>query len=482
MKNSVEISKKKVVSGFVWKFSERITAQLISLVVSTILARMLSPDDYGVVAMVMVFITIANVFVSNGLGNALIQKKDADNLDFSTVFYVNILMGIVIYIVLFFTAPYIASFYQMDVLCLIIRVLGIRIVVAAVNSVQQAYVSRNMLFKRFFWSTLFGTLVSGVVGIIMAYMGCGVWALVTQYLVNTCTDTIVLWFTVKWRPELRCSIKRAKDLFSFGWKILISSLIDTGYNQLRSLIIGKKYTSVDLAFYNQGDKYPAFLVVNIDAAITSVLFPLLSQNQDDKKSVKNLTRLSMRVSSYIIWPIMVGFAAVAEPFVRVILTDKWIDAVPFLRVFCITYALWPVHTANLQAINALGRSDLFLKLEIIKKVVGIAIIIITMPFGPFAMAIGMLVGGIISTFINAFPNKFLLQYTYIEQVKDILPSILMSFAMWACISFVSYFEFTDITTLLIQVLLGISIYVMESYFFKNDVFMYLLGHIKKALK
>ena len=357
----------KVFSGLFWKFGERISAQLISLIVSIVLARLLSPDDYGAVALVMVFITIANVFVASGFGNALIQKKNADNLDFSSVFYLNIALGLVLYAVLFFASPAIASFYNMPVLSPALRVLGIRIVVASVNSVQQAYVSRHMLFKRFFWSTLFGTLVSGVVGITMAYHGFGVWALVAQYLTNTCTDTIVLWFTVKWRPIFRCSLERAKGLFSYGWKLLVSALLDTGYKQLRSLIIGKKYTSADLAYYNQGDKYPGLIVNNINTSISSVLFPAMSQFQDDRERVKQMTRRAIQISSYIMWPMMIGFAVVAEPFVSLVLTDKWLPCVPFIRIFCFTYGLYPIHTANLQAINALGRSDLFLRLEIIKK-------------------------------------------------------------------------------------------------------------------
>jgi len=235
--------KKKVFSGLLWKFGERITAQLITLIVTIVLARLLSPDDYGAVAIAMVFITIANVFVSNGFGNALIQKKDADNLDFSSVFYFNIAVGIGFYIIIFFSSPYIARFYDMPVLSSGLRILGLRIIVASVNSIQQAYVSRHMLFKRFFWATLFGTLLSGIVGIFLAYHGFGVWALIAQYLTNTCTDTVVLWFTVRWRPELRCSWERTKKLFSYGWKLLVSGLIDTGYMQLRSLIIGKKYTA-----------------------------------------------------------------------------------------------------------------------------------------------------------------------------------------------------------------------------------------------
>lgn len=472
-------SKSKVFSGLIWKFGERITAQLISLLVSIILARLLSPDEYGAVAIVMIFITLANVFVSSGFGNALIQKKDADNLDFSSVFYINIAIGIALYIVIFCIAPFVANFYDMPILSPTLRVLGIRIVIASINSVQQAYVSRNMLFKRFFWSTLFGTLVSGIVGVVMAYHGFGVWALVAQYLTNTCTDTVVLWFTVRWRPCLQCSFSRAKGLFSYGWKLLLSGLLDTGYKQLRSLIIGRKYSSSDLAYYNQGDKYPALLVTNINASISSVIFPAMAQCQDDRTKVKSMTRRAIQISSFVLWPCMLGVAAIAKPLVVFLLTDKWLQCVPYIRIFCFTYGLWPIHTANLQAINAVGRSDLFLKLEIAKKIVGMVAILVSMNYGPLVMAYSLVVTDLIATVINAFPNKELLNYGYFEQIKDMMPSFVIALVMALIIYPVQNLGFSNIITIIIQVLLGASIYITLAILTKQKSLTYLLGLIEK---
>lgn len=472
-------SKSKVFSGLIWKFGERITAQLISLLVSIILARLLSPDEYGAVAIVMIFITLANVFVSSGFGNALIQKKDADNLDFSSVFYINIVIGIALYMVIFCLAPFVANFYNMPILSPTLRVLGIRIVVASINSVQQAYVSRNMLFKRFFWSTLFGTLVSGIVGVVMAYHGFGVWALVAQYLTNTCTDTVVLWFTVRWRPCFQCSFSRAKGLFSYGWKLLLSGLLDTGYKQLRSLIIGRKYSSSDLAYYNQGDKYPALLVTNINASISSVIFPAMAQCQDDRTKVKSMTRRAIQISSFVLWPCMLGVAAIAKPLVIFLLTDKWLPCVPYIRIFCFIYGLWPIHTANLQAINAVGRSDLFLKLEIAKKIVGIVAILVSMNYGPLVMAYSLVVTDLIATVINAFPNKELLNYGYFEQIKDMMPSFVIALVMALIIYPVQNLGFSNIITIIIQILLGASIYITLAILTKQKSLAYLLGLIEK---
>ena len=374
----------KVLSGLFWKFGERISAQLVTFIVSIVLARLLSPDDYGNIALVTVFITIANVFVVNGFGSALIQKQEADNVDFSSVFYANIVFSCFLYVIIFLVSPVVADFYASPILCPVLRVLGLRIPVAAINSVQQAYVSRHMLFKKFFFSTLFGTLLSGVVGCVMAYMGFGIWALVAQYLVNTSVDTIVLWFTVRWRPDFVFSFSRVKVLLSYGWKLLLSGLLDTGYTQLRSLIIGKKYTSADLAYYNRGQQYPQLVVTNINTSISSVLFPAISKCQDDLSRVKSMTRRAIKTSCYIMWPLMIGLGVIAEPLVSFMLTDKWLPCVPYLQIACFTYAFWPIHTANLEALKAIGRSDIFLQLEILKKGIGLVLLFLTMNYGVMA--------------------------------------------------------------------------------------------------
>lgn len=470
--------KKEIFSGLFWKFGERITAQVISLLVSIILARLLLPSDYGAVALMMVFITIADVFVSSGFGSALIQKQDVDNIDYSSVLYISLAISVILYILLFFSAPLIAGFYDLPVMCPALRVLGIRLIIAAVNSVQQAYVSKNMMFQRFFWSTLSGTLLSGLVGIYMAYNGMGVWALIAQYMTNTCIDTLVLWFTVRWRPDMICSLARVKGLLSYGWKLLISSLLDTGYNQLRSLIIGKIYTSEDLAYYNHGERYPSLIVVNINNSISSVLFPALAKNQNETDRIKEMTRKAIQVSSYIMWPLMVGLGIIAEPMVKMILTDKWIDCVPFIRVFCFSYGLWPIHTANLQAINAMGRSDLYLKLEIIKKISGLMILFISVPFGPLVIAWGLAVMGILSTFINAMPNVKLLGYSYKEQLRDSLLPFILSLVMALVIYPFNLFGLKNLVVVVLQILSGGILYILLSIITKQSAFYYLLSFFK----
>lgn len=468
----------KTIKNFIWRFAERCGAQLVTFIVSIVLARLLSPEDYGTIALVTVFTTILQVFVDSGLGTALIQKKDADDLDFSSVFYFNFAVCLILYAVMFAATPFIAEFYNDTSLVPIIRVISLTIVISGVKGIQQSYVSRNMLFKRFFFATIGGTIFSAFLGIGLAYAGFGVWAIVAQQLSNTTIDTLILWLTVKWHPKKMFSWHRLKSLLSFGWKLLASSLIDTVYNNLRNLIIGKFYSSADLAYYNQGDKFPKIIVTNINNSIDSVLLPTLANEQDNKIRVKNMTRRAIKTSTYIMAPLMMGLAFCATPIVQLVLTDKWLPCVPFLRIFCITYMFWPIHTANLNAINAMGRSDYFLKLEIAKKSIGMILLLITMRMGVMAMAYSLLISTLASMIINSWPNKELLGYSFKEQMLDIFPGILLALLMGVVISLVQLLGLSSIVTLLIQIPLGAAIYIGASYVLKIESFEYLLQIVK----
>lgn len=477
-----KITRGKVVSGLVWRFAERIGAQLVGFIISLVLARLLNPEIYGTVAIVNVFIAILNVFVTSGFGTALMQKKNADDTDFSSVFYFQMFFSIVLYILLFIFAPTIAKFYNNNEITSIIRVLGFTLVISGINNVQRAYVSKTLQFKRFFFSTLIGTVVSGVIGVTMAFIGFGVWAVVFQSMCNSAVDTIILWFTVKWRPKLIFSLHRLKGLFSFGWKLLVSSLLDTVYNNLYSLIIGKKYTAKDLGLFNKAQQFPSLIITNLNAPIQSVLLPAISAEQDDAARVKSMVRRSIKTSTYLVFPLMVGMAAVATPMINILLGEQWLECVPILQIACITMALWPIHTTNLQAINALGRSDIFLKLEIIKKIVGISAIIICIPYGVFALALGQAASGLISSFVNAFPNKKLLNYGYLEQLKDILPSVAISLVMGTIVLLVEILNLNIYLTLIIQILTGVLVYLLLSKLFKLEAFTYLFDMIKTKVK
>ena len=376
----------------------------------------------------------------------------------------------------------IANFYNDLSLIPIIRVISLTIVISGVKGIQQSYVSRNMLFKRFFYATLGGTVFSAFLGIGLAYAGFGVWSIVAQQLSNTAIDTLILWLTVKWRPKKMFSWKTLKGLLSFGWKMLASALLDTLYGNIRSLVIGKMYSSADLAYYNQGDKFPSVIANNINTSIDSVLLPTMAGVQDDASRVKSMTRRAIKTSTCIMAPLMMGLAFCAEPIVRLVLTDKWLQCVPFLRIFCITYMFYPIHTANLNAIKAMGRSDLFLKLEIAKKIVGMALLLSTMWFGVMAMAYSLLVSSVTSQIINSWPNRKLLKYRYLDQLKDILPGIALAIFMGCCVNLVGLLHLSNAATLLIQIPMGAVIYIGASAALHLESYEYLMGIIRPVMK
>lgn len=473
---------KKIFSNLIWRFMGSASSQIMVFIVQIVLARMLEPEMFGTVASVKVFTAILLVFVDSGLANSLIQKKDPDDLDFSSVFYFNVAFCLVLYTLLYIAAPFIAGFYEDAQLTAIIRVLGLTVIISGVQNVQQAYVSKTLQFKRFFFATLGGTIVSAAIGITMVYRGFGVWSLVMQQLSNVAANTLILWLTVDWKPKWLFSLTRLKTLLSYGWKLLASTLLDTVYRNLRTLIIGKKYSEEDLAFYDRGELFPQVIVANINASVDSVLLPTMSSEQNHTDRVRDMARRAISTSSYVMWPLMMGLAACAEPIVRLLLTDKWLPCVPYLRIFCLTYAFQPILTANLSAIKALGRSDLYLKMEVWRKIVGIAIIGVTMWYGVMVIALGNILANFLFQIISAYPNRKLLGYTYAQQLADILPSALLSLFMGALVLCVSFLNLPDILLLVLQVALGAAIYIGASKLLHFENFDYVLNAVKSLVR
>ncbi len=476
-----------ILSNFIWRFLERIGAQSVTFIVSLILARILDPQAYGTIALVLVFTEILNVFIDNGLGNSLIQKKDADDTDFSSVFYFNILLCSVLYLILYLSAPIISNFYSNSLLTSLLRVCGLTVIISGFKNIQIAYVSKHMQFKKFFFSTLGGTIVAAITGIVMALKGYGVWALVFQYIINTFIDTVILWITVSWRPKLLFSTKRLKSLISYGWKLLASSLLETVYTRARQLIIGKIYSQEDLAYYNKGETFPSHIGTNINSSINSILFPSMSAVQEDKKRVKEITKKAITISAYVMMPMMAGLAACAPRLVSVLITDKWLPCVPYLQISCIIFAFYPLQVANLNAIKAVGRSDYYLKLEIIKKVVGITVLILTMRISVMAIALGLIVSDFIDQIINSWPNRKLIDYPYFEQIKDMAPSIIMSLVMAGAVYGMNYLSLfssmkSQVLALIIQIITGVAVYLLLSVVFKNRNLTYIIESVKKIIR
>ncbi|HEY8892400.1 MAG TPA: lipopolysaccharide biosynthesis protein [Clostridium sp.] len=473
--------KSKVLYGLFWRFMESSGTQGIQFVVSIILARLLLPKDFGIIGLITVYIQVANVFIQSGFGTALIQKKEVDDEDYSSVFYLSLTMSAVLYLILYFTAPLIARFYSEPMLVQILRILSFTLILGVINSIQFTVISREMKFKKSFIVSLGGVFVSALVGVTMAYRGYGIWSLVFSQISGQVTSTIILWFTVRWRPKLLFSFKKIKELFKFGSNLLISGLLDSLFNNLFPLIIGKLFGSTMLGYYNRGQSFPSLMVNNIDGTIVGVMFPALSKFQNDRVQVKKIVRRMLVTSSFLVIPMMVGLAVVARPLVLLLLTDKWLPCVPFLQFACITYALWPIFTANLQAITAVGRSDIFLRLEIFKKILLVVVILISVHYGIYAMLIGSVIVSFVSAVINASPNKKLLNYSYKEQMFDIMPSILLSLTMSLVVLAVSLLSFSLWLVFLLQIIVGAVFYFGVAYLLKFECFLYILDLLKAAI-
>ena len=415
--------KQKVAKGAIWTLCEKLSCQAVQFVVGMVLARLLTPTDYGTVALTTIFFAVAYVLVDGGFGNALIQKKDADDLDFNSVFYLNVVLSAVAYGVLFFAAPRIADFYQTPVLKAIVRVSALCFFFNAVNAIQNAELVKKMLFHLSFRISLLTMFASAVSGITLALMGYGVWALVWSSLIAGLVGVVARWFIIAWRPRLMFSFERLKPLFSYGWKMAASGLLDSLFSNLNGLLIGKFYTKADLAFVNKGDGLPRLAMSQIDDTLGRVSFPALVLLQDDRDKLREAMRKMMRCSAFLVFPLMVGVATCAKSALRLLYGEQWVPAEPYMMLACFTFALWPFHTINLKGIMAVGCSDIFLKLEIIKKISKLIFILAFFRFGvlPFMCACAFALGPL-SVLINAWPNKKLLNYTLRMQIMDVFPT------------------------------------------------------------
>lgn len=475
------MANKKIADNFLWRFTERLLSHGSNFVVSVVLARLLAPEAHGTLALVTVFTTLLQAFVFSGLGTALVQKKDADEIDFSTVFFFELGMSFVLYFGLFFCAPLISVFYERPELTPLLRVTGLSLVFSALQDIQFSYVSRNLIFKRSFFATLLSTVLSGGLGIAMAALGFGVWALVGQHLSLHLVCTVFMWATVRWRPILRFSFSRLKGLLSFSWKILATALLDATYKDLQTLIIGKKYTSSDLAFRDKGNIFPNVITTSINTTLDSILLPVLSKHQDNPAYVKQMMRRAMKTGTFVIFPLMIGLCMCAEDFIRLLLTDVWLPAVPFLRIFCFAYLFHPIQTTRLGAFKALGRSDLSLKIELMRKGIGLACLLPSIPFGIMAMAQSLLVSELLTAVICTFVCKHYLGLTVAEQVSDILPNFALTLLMGLSIVFLPNLLTSAILTLLLQVCVAVLVYVLGAHLLRFESLTYLLELLKNYL-
>lgn len=475
-------SRSQVIKSFFWKLLERSGTQIITFIVSIILARLLEPSEYGIIAIITIFINLVNVFVDGGLNTALIQKKNSDNTDFSTILYCSLFISFIFYFVLFLTAPYIATFYDKEEITVILRITSITIPFCAYNSIQRAFVSKHLLFKKLFICSLFAVSISGVIGIVMAYAGYGVWALVAQTVSSQVLTTLIMYWIIPWRPIKVFSFLRFKSLFGYGWKIFVTNFIIAIYNDIRGIVIGKLYQPASLAFFEKGKQFPALLMGNINTSLQTILFPVLSEEQDEHSRVKSIMRSSTTISCLFIFPLLIGLFVVSRPLILLLLTEKWLPAVDFLRIFCIAYLLMPMQIANLEAIKSMGYSNITLRLEIIKKIIETIILIVSFLIGIKAVAWGIVVYNAICLAINLYPNVRLLDYKISEQVKDVFPTLAASLIMGISIYWIQFLPISQMLILTIQFILGSAIYFFLCKLFRIESFMYVSNIVKNSIR
>ncbi len=466
--------RENIKTSLFWKLLERGCSQGITFIITILLARLLEPDEFGTIALLMVFINLMQVFIDSGLGSALIQKRNASDLDYSTVLYFNVFLCILMYGVMYLFAPLIAQYYKNMELTSVIRVLSIIILISGVKNIQISRVASMMEFRKLFYATSIGSFISAGVGIFMAYQGFGIWALVMQNVLNNLISTIMLWLVMKWIPLCKFSIKSLKQLASFGWKVFATSMINTIFDDISVLIIGKKYSTDQLAYYDQGRKYPQVIISNINSSIDSVLFPAMADRQTQAEELKNLIRRSIICSGYLLMPLMTWLAVCSKELVIMLLTEKWLPAAPYILIFCFFYVLYPFNTANINAIKAVGKSQWLVKLEFIKKTYSILILLATVNHGVLCIALGIMLNGFINFIVNALPLKKVADYRLVDEIKDIIPTVLISLVFGLVVYLSGYLPISNLfVSISVRTVLGFVIYLGLSHITKNAGYLYL---------
>ena len=472
--------KEKTVKGVVWSSIDRFSSQGVQFVFGILIARLLLPSDYGVVAMLNIFMAVSQAFIDSGFGLALIRKIDRTEIDFSTVFYFNIVVALIAYSVLFVVSPYIAAFYDIPLLEDITKVVALNLVFFSFSSIQNTKLSIDIDFRSRAQISIIVTVVTGCLGLWMAYSGYGVWALVVQTLCNSFLRTVLLWIYVRWRPLWGFSWKSFKELFSFGSKLLASALLDTTYNNVYTIVIGKVFSPSALGFYSRASGLAQYPSSNITGVIQSVTFPVLSSIQNDDDRLADAYKRFLRLSAFVVFPLMIGLAAVSDPFIRLILTDKWEGAIYLLQIICFAMMWFPIHAINLSLLQVKGRSDYFLRLEIVKKILGISILCITIPFGIVVMCYGQVLNSIICLFINTYYTNKIIDYGFNKQMRDLFPIIAHSLIM-GVISFIIVDKVQVLwMKLFFGVLGGMFYYMIGAYLMRFEEWKELINIVLKT--
>lgn len=471
--------KSKTVKGVVWSSIERFSTQGVQFLIMIIMARLLTPKDYGLIGMLAIFLAVAQSLIDSGFSQALIRKQDRTDVDNSTVFYFNIVVSSALYLILFIAAPFVADFYNQPELTSVMRVVCLGVILNSLAVVQRALLTVRIDFKTQAKASLSAAVISGCIGIVLAYCGFGVWSLVVQQLLNLSVNTLLLWIFSKWRPIAVFSWKSFHELFAFGSKLLASGLLDTLYRNIYPIVIGKLFSASSLGHYTRAQQFSEFPSSNVTGIIQRVTYPILCGIQDETERLEAVYRKFLKLSAFIISPLMIGMSAVARPFIDIVLGTQWGFCGQLLQIICFAMMWYPIHAINLNLLQVKGRSDLFLRLEIIKKILGITVLCITAPFGLVVMCYGQIFNSIVALVINTYYTGKLINVGFIRQMKDLLPTLLLSLTMFGAILLVNGFIEVNMHRLVIGVLVGIIVYASGSYIFKFKELQTLFSLIRR---
>lgn len=471
----------KAVDGVIWRLLQNFSTTLVSFILQTWLARLLMPEHYGVIALTSVFITISLVFVQTGFTASLIQKPTLSELEINSVFYVSIFFAIVLYSLIFVFSPIIASFYSEPILSIVLKVQSLNIVIAALYSVPSSLIQRNFDFKKTFLAGLLSSILQGVFGIVLAMKGYGVWALVASSLMHSIVYCSILLKTVNWKPKLQFSLHAVKSLFPFSSRILLINLINTFFNNLKALIIGRIYNSELLGYYNKGFQLPTLIMNNVDGAINAVTFPLLSKYQHSLSDLSIKLRRTLQVSIFFVWPAMIGLIAVAKPLILLLLTEKWLLSVPFVQLTALICVVWPFSVFS-HAINAIGRSDIALKLNIFSKLLALVFMAVSFQFGVYVFVFSSFISSLFSTSITILIASRLIKFSIIDIVKDCLPTLIVSILMGIAVYFISFVSLPLFLQLFLQIVFGGFLYLLITWIFKFKSLTFVIYYGKEKIK
>lgn len=461
------MDKNKIISSLAYKFIERLSVKGLGLVISIVLARMLAPEAFGQIAIMSVFINLSQVIVEGGFTTALIQRKDVTERDYSTVFFINLGLAVVCFLILEIAAPWISWYYEQDI-TKPLQVYSFTVFFGAFNALQLARMQKRMKFRKIMVCSLTATVISGVAGITAAYCGLGLWSLILYNMMNSVIVCFTASYVEKWLPKFEFSLDRAKILFSYGWKMFVSAVLCSLYADIRSLVIGKKFSSNDLAYYNRGQQFPQVISHTLDSAIQSVMFPTMASVQDQPDKLANMLRSSVTMGTYVIVPVMLGLAAVSEAVIQLLLTDKWLPCVPYMKLLCIANAAIPIISSNLIAIKASGRSDIYMRLEILRRVVMLAILLASILLfqSVEAIALGFCISTWLDVAICMVPVKRLLNYGIQKQMMDLWRILLSSVIMFIAVQAMNMLPLHSFALLPLQILIGIILYIGLGYFLR----------------